>query len=236
MATEDTTRRPLVCVHGLAGSSRWWTPVVPALSERFDVHLVDLPRFRFLSRVRPSDAAAWLGRWLDDAGLDAPVLVGHSLGGLISAQLAAREPGRVHRLVLVDPAGMPRGRLLPLEPLAVANALAAVRPRFFSTLVGDALRWGPDALLRGGLYALGTDVRVDLESIRAPTLVVWGEHDVIMPRRLAEAWRDAIPVARLAVLPDAGHVPMVESPSAFVGALFDFLEEGPHERGDADGG
>ena len=46
-----------------------------------------------------------------------------------------------------------------------------------------------------------------------------------MPRRLAETWRDAIPGAQLAVFPDAGHVPMVESPSAFVDALFDFLEE-----------
>ena len=88
-------------------------------------------------------------------------------------------------------------------------------------------------MLRGGLYALGTDVRVDLESIRVPTLVVWGEHDILMPRRLAESWRDAIPGARLAVLPDAGHVPMVESPSAFVGAVFDFLEKVADERGDA---
>ena len=54
-----------------------------------------------------------------------------------------------------------------------------------------------------------------------------------MPRRLAETWRDAIPGAQLAVLPDAGHVPMVESPSAFVDAVFDFLEERPHESGDA---
>ncbi len=225
MSAENTPRRPLVCVHGLAGSSRWWAPVVPALSERYDVRLIDLPRFRFLSRIRPSDAAAWLGRQLDDAQLDQPILVGHSLGGLISAQLAAREPDRIHRLVLVDPAGMPTGRPLPLEPLALANALTTVRPRFFATLVADALRWGPDALLRGGLYALGTDVRVDLASISAPTLVVWGEHDVLMPRRLAESWRDAIPGARLAVLPGAGHVPMVESPSEFVAALFDFLQE-----------
>jgi pimeloyl-ACP methyl ester carboxylesterase len=174
--------------------------------------------------VRPSDAAAWLARWLDDAGLRQPVLVGHSLGGLISAQLAALDPERLHSLVLVDPAGMPTGRPLPLEPLALASALTGLRPRFFHVLVADALRWGPDALLRGGLYALGTDVRLHLEAIRVPTLVVWGEDDVLTPRRLAEAWRDAIPGAQLAVLPDAGHVPMVESPSAFVAALFDFLE------------
>jgi pimeloyl-ACP methyl ester carboxylesterase len=224
MAVEGASRRSLVCVHGLAGSTRWWRPVVPALSERFDVHLVELPRFRFLSRVRPSDASAWLARWLDDAGLHRPVLVGHSLGGLISAQLAALDPERLHSLVLVDPAGMPTGRPLPLEPLALASALTGLRPRFFHVLVADALRWGPDALLRGGLYALGTDVRLHLEAIRVPTLVVWGENDVLTPRRLAEAWRDAIPGAQLAVLPDAGHVPMVESPSAFVAALFDFLE------------
>jgi pimeloyl-ACP methyl ester carboxylesterase len=235
MAVEDVPRRSLVCVHGLAGSSRWWRPVVPALSERFDVHLVELPRFRFLSRVRPSDAAAWLARWLDDAGLHRPVLVGHSLGGLIAAQLAALDPERLHSLVLVDPAGMPTGRPLPLEPLALAHALTGVRPRFFRVLVADALRWGPDALLRGGLYALGTDVRLHLEAIHVPTLVVWGEDDVLTPRRLAEEWRDAIPGARLAVLPGAGHVPMVESPSAFVAALFDFLEERPHETRDSTG-
>src|SRR5436309_1903248 len=114
MATGDTHRRALVCVHGLAGSPRWWRPVVPQLAERFDVRLVELPRFRFLSRVRPSDAAAWLARWLDETGLERPVLVGHSLGGLICAQLAAREPDRLHRLVLVDPAGIPTGRPLPL--------------------------------------------------------------------------------------------------------------------------
>ena len=226
-------RRSLVCVHGLAGSSRWWTPVVPALAERYDVQLVDLPRFRLRSRVRPADSAAWLGRWLDDAHLERPVLVGHSLGGLICAQLAARTPGQIDGLVLVDPAGIPRGRRLQLEPAALAYALTAVRPRFVTTLVGDALRWRPYALLRGGIYALGTDVRVDLGSIRVPTLVVWGEHDVIMPSRLAESWRDAIPGARLAVLPDAGHVPMVESPSAFVDAVVAFLEERPHERPDA---
>jgi pimeloyl-ACP methyl ester carboxylesterase len=234
MSAGERPRRALVCVHGLAGSSRWWKPVVPALSERFDVRLVDLPRYRFLSRVRPADAAAWLAGWLDDAELVAPVLVGHSLGGLIAAQLAAREPDRIHRLVLVDPAGVPSGRALSLEPLALASSIAAVRPRFFGLLVADALRWGPDAILRGGLYALGTDVRIDLASIRAPTLVVWGERDLLIPRRLAETWRDAIPGARLTVLPDAAHVPMVESPSAFVQALFDFLEEGPDEPGDTD--
>jgi pimeloyl-ACP methyl ester carboxylesterase len=54
-----------------------------------------------------------------------------------------------------------------------------------------------------------------------------------MPRRLAEIWRDAIHGAQLTVLPGAGHVPMVEAPSAFVQAVFDFLEKGPDETGDA---
>ena len=97
---------------------------------------------RLVQAVGPT---AWLGEWLDDAGLERPILVGHSLGGLISAQLAALQPERLDSLVLVDPAGMPTGRPLPLEPLALANALSAVRPRFFALLVADALRWGPDA-------------------------------------------------------------------------------------------
>lgn len=227
---------PLVLVHGLAGSWRWWRPVLPALARRFETHLVDLPRFGAVAGARPGDAADWLVRWLDAVGLVRPALVGHSLGGLLAAQVAARHPELPRRLVLTGPAGVPTGRSGLRETLVLASCAWTVSPRFLPVLAADVLRWGPPALLRGGLYALATDLRADLARIEAPTLLVWGERDRLVPARLGPVWRDAIPAARLAVIPGAAHVPMVERPSAFARAVLDFLEEAEDERGDAPGG
>jgi pimeloyl-ACP methyl ester carboxylesterase len=203
----------VVCVHGLAGSPRWWRRVLPLLQAHHDVEALDL------RRVPPTRGAEWLaGRMHNDT-----VVVAHSLGGLLAAQLAARTP--VAKLVLVDPAGVPTGRRRLLEPLALAATLPTVRPLFLPTLAFDALRWGPLALARGGLYAVGADLRHELERIEAPTLVVWGERDRLVPTRLAQAWVDAIPNARLELIPRAGHVPMVENPSAFARAVLAFIEE-----------
>jgi pimeloyl-ACP methyl ester carboxylesterase len=200
----------LVCVHGLSGSPRWWRPVLPALEERHEVHLLDL------RSVRPHDAADLVAVHVDEAD----ALIGHSLGGLFAAQVATFSPLR--KLVLVAPAGVPTGRPLGFELLALAGTLRTVTPRFLPTLAYDALRWGPAALARGGFYALGT--RVHLERIDVPTLIVWGERDMLSPVQLAPEWRDALSDARLEVIPRAGHVPMYENPSAFVRAVLDFLE------------
>jgi pimeloyl-ACP methyl ester carboxylesterase len=213
----------VVCVHGLAGSPRWWRPVLPALEERHRVELLDL------RRVPPARGADWLAARVRD---DTAVLA-HSLGGLLAAQVAARRP--LAQLVLVDPAGLPSGRRRVLEPLALAATLATVRPAFLPTLTFDALRWGPLALARGGLYALGADLRRDLERIDAPTLVLWGERDRLVPVRLAHLWCEAIPGARVELIPRAGHVPMVENPSAFVRAVLDFLDEPQRETRDLAG-
>ena len=217
---------PLVCVHGLGGSSRWWRPVLPALSAFGEVRLVDLPRFgRGAGRIRPEAAADWLSTWLDEQRLDRVVLAGHSLGGLFAAQLAARWPRRVERLVLVDPAGLPTGWSPPREAFSLVSALWTVKPRFLPTLIADGVRAGPRSLVLGGVYGFGTDLGDVLGRIAAPTLVLWGERDTLLPARLAPVWRDAIPGARLTVIPRARHVAMVEEPGAFAGAVAAFLAE-----------
>jgi pimeloyl-ACP methyl ester carboxylesterase len=76
---------PVVLVHGLSGSWRWWQPVLEPLAEHHRVHVLDLPR---LGAGFPADElTGWLGRWLDAAELERVDLVGHSLGGLIAAEL-----------------------------------------------------------------------------------------------------------------------------------------------------
>jgi len=142
------------------------------------------------------------------------ILVGHSLGGLRAAQYA--ESHRVNRLVLVAPVGLPR-----IQPLGLVGATT---PRHYARVWIDALRWGPRGLLRGGFEA--ARAHVDPAAITAPTLIVWGEGDRLVPVRLAHAWHEAIPGSRLEIIPGARHVPMFERPSAFAQVLLDFLRDG----------
>jgi pimeloyl-ACP methyl ester carboxylesterase len=205
----------LVFVHGLSGSSRWWRDVVPQLGGR-RATLIDLPRFGRV--LQPPCAAAWLAERLEPA----TVLVGHSMGGLIAAQVAAERPDLVGALVLVDAAGAPDARSLPAWGAGLARTLVAAPGRVLEAVVTDAARTGPEALVRGAWFAMRTRFA---GRIAAPTLLVWGERDALLPVELAAAWQRAIPHARLVTIAGAGHVPMIEAPSAFSEALLEFLDD-----------
>lgn len=214
---------PLVLVHGLAGSSRWWSAMLAPLTERYACHLLDVPRFG--AALRPEETAEWLAAWMDAAGLDRIGLIGHSVGGAAAARLAALRPARVDALILISPAGMPSGRRVTGYVLPLLGALRMTTPAFLIRLSTDALRAGPAAILRGGLYASRADVREQARSIDVPTLLIWGDRDPLVPFTLADEWRRALPTARLVVLPGVGHVPMVERPRELAAALREFLDQ-----------
>lgn len=220
---------PAVLVHGLSGSWRWWSPVSDSLAERRAVYVLDLPRLG--RRLRAAELAAWLGRWLQGTGLERVDLVGHSLGGLVAAELAALQPERIRRLALVAPAGIPCGRGLLDRSLRLVETLYDVRERL-PTIVGDAVRTGPLDIMRGVVFVSGRDLRADLAAVRAPSLLVWGERDQLVPTRVAEEWQVALPGSRLVLLP-CGHVPMWEAPDELAASLLAFLEEQlPNELAD----
>lgn len=212
---------PVVLVHGLSGSWRWWGPVLEPLTERRCVYVPDLPRLG--RRLPAAELTGWFGRWLDAAGLERVDLVGHSLGGLIAAELAGEQPSRARRLALVAPAGIPCGTSLFSRGVRLAGTLYDLR-RWLPTVVGDALRAGPLSLLRGALFASERDLTVDLASIQAGTLLVWGEDDRLLPERIAAEWLQVLPGARLVRL-HCGHVPMWEAPRELASCLLAFLDE-----------
>jgi len=220
---------PLVCLHGLAGSSRWWEPVVPALSECRSVYLLDLPGFGGLgrgSRSRPfrlAEAAGWLVRWAGAAGLVRFDLAGHSMGAAIAVRAAAEWPERIGGLALVAPAGL---HLRPLagHGLPLAFTLRRSGPRLLWLLGRDAARAGPLTLFRATLDVAADDVRGDLRRVTAPTLVVCGGRDALVPPSVGEIVRRELPAAELVVVEGAAHVPMVERPEACAGALLAFLD------------
>lgn len=210
----------LVVVHGLSGSWRWWSPLVERLAEHSRLHLVELPR---LGRLRAAELAPWLGRLLDAVGLPRVDVLAHSLGGLVAAELAMEQPDRVRRLVLVAPAGIPCGRGVVGRALPLIEELYDVRTRL-PTIIGDAVRTGPVSLGYGIAYVWERDIRAELSAVQAPTLLVWGDRDRLVPARVAEEWRRLLPRSRLVRLP-CGHVPMWEAPRELATCVLDFLDD-----------
>jgi pimeloyl-ACP methyl ester carboxylesterase len=195
--------------------------------------------------------AARVARGLAGHGVRGPFdLVGHSLGGAVALTLAVRRPRLVRRLVLASPAGLrplpdiaaralgagaesvytARRRLAPLTDLGWGRrlllALAADDParltpgqaRMMVLASARARRVGP-ALTA----AARCDLRPWLAQTEAPIGVLWGERDRTVPRRLADEILAARPDAVLEEIARSGHVPMVERPDEFVGALLRVL-------------
>ena len=215
----DEQQPPLVCVHGLSGSSRWWRRVTALIDRHVPLVLSDVPR-----SLKPSEVETWLAGRIEELG--PPVdLAGHSLGALVSVRVAALRPELVRRLVLISPPGVgpPRSPLTYAWPLA--RTMLGSRPSFLVRLTYDGLRAGPRNLARGGLHVARADVTAELAAVTAPTLLAWGARDGVVPIEEASIWLERMPDARLIVIPGAGHVPMVDSPVELAEAIRPFLEE-----------
>jgi 3-oxoadipate enol-lactonase len=201
--------------------------------------------------VRMSQIAARVDQFRLARGLDAIVLIGHSMGGNVALELTLAHPEVVQRLVLADPAaepgGMPpytrsyldrtRGWAALRASMALARPLSAVGERVPHAHGGGIVlpalrrvsymaRHDADALraLLDGLFANPIGPR--LAEVRAPTLVVTGEYDPLVPPALSRRVAEAIPGAQFAVVRGAAHTPMDERPREFARILLDFLADG----------
>lgn len=222
---------PLVLIHGLSGSTRWWRHNLPVLALHYRVYVLDLVGYgsaRGQRAVGLERDVALLVAWLEHLDLQGVNLVGHSMGGHIALRVAERQPERVGSLVLVCASGLLAGhpaRLVWRLPLAGWRGRRSFLPR----VLLDSARAGLPNLWRSGVSVLRDDVQPSLGGVQARTLVVWGERDVLIPseqgRRLAAGLR-----AQYVELRAAGHIPMVETPAAFNRVLLTFLNQGHHSK------
>jgi len=193
------------------------------------------------SAMELADAAEQAVAQLAPAGA---VLVGNSVGGFAAARLAIRRPELVQGLVIVDGGGFAaRTPLVHLVCLLMSRRrfLRAVYPAFSRLYMharSDADRrarttsiattredpgLGAIAALWRSFSSPQHDLRREAGSIAAPTLVVWGRHDPVIPLRVGRSVAARIPGARLVVL-DTGHVPHTSDPQGFAAALVPFAD------------
>jgi pimeloyl-ACP methyl ester carboxylesterase len=217
---------PVVLVHGLSGSGHWWRRNIGALTPHRRVYMVDLIGFGASRTRHPfvlAEAAGYLAQWLEQLGLERVGLVGHSMGGLIAAELAADAPDRVDRLVLVDPAALPLNPRPIIHAFSLLRELRTLAPSFLPVLLADTLRAGPLTFWRAARALMLADLRPKLAQIRAPTLVIWGEHDALVPLAFAQQLAEYLRYEQLVVIKGAGHVPMWDHPQEFNRVLVQFL-------------
>ncbi len=251
---EEGSGKTIVLVHGLFGDYLDWAPVLAPLAAGYRVIALDLPGFGGSDRPPGGQTLDAYAESLEAffAALDLHdfLLVGNSLGGMISSYYAARHPGRLCGLVLVSSAGMKaysaedQARVAERFSTAVLNLLRPehIEPLFtinFARLTPQReaymqhqrtkLSWPhrreySQVLSDCARMGFANEVTPWLESLTLPILLLWGDADPVFPLELAEAALPRLPHARLAVLHQASHMPQMDQPEAFVEAVQSFLE------------
>jgi len=259
-ASRPGLHEPVVLVHGLGGQWQNWLENIPRLAQERRVLALDLPGHGLTPE--PADGKISIpgyGRCVDAfcerLGLGKVALVGNSMGGFVTAEVAIQFPERVSRLTLVSAAGVSSADALQRPILLfgrVAAALATNTAARHRTLAARPITRHSSLLLvarhprllkadlayegffkgagKGGFddalrACLDYDFRDRLPDVKVPTLIVWGEKDSIIPVRDANEFERLIPDSRKVVMRDTGHIPMAERPQAFNDVLTEFLAE-----------
>jgi pimeloyl-ACP methyl ester carboxylesterase len=233
--------QPLLFLHG-AGGLLANDPFVAALAKRFRVHAPLLPGYEDSEgseRLRTMLDVTLFGFDVMEAlGLDRPLLVGHSMGGMIAAEMAALAPRQVDRLGLIAPAGLwidtlpipDLFALLPFEwpgylfhDVAAGTKLLGAGmnledPKFLNDfLIANSKRLSMAGKLLFPIPDRGLNER--LYRVTAKTVLVWGEQDRMIPPAYGESFAKEIAGAELIRVPDAGHCVTYEKPDAVLAAL-----------------
>ena len=230
---------PLVFLHG-AGTAAGFDTLLP-LAERFRLILPSHPGFG-ASADDPSidsihDYALHYLDLFDLLGLDEISLVGHSMGGYLAATLAIEQTHRVRRLVLGAPFGLrvrehPTVDFFSIPDEEVPSYLVADMSLFAGMPMPPPPEFLADRYRGSTSFARIAwhrpyDVKLPkwLHRVAAPTLVVWGDKDRLIPVEQAATWAELIPRAEVKIIPGVGHLLFNESRDA-VDAVADFVGAG----------
>jgi len=245
----DPAKTPLVFLHGIGGAARAWRGQLNAFGDRYRAIAWDMPGYGNsspLSTVSIASLADALRDFLGQLGASKPVLVGHSIGGMIVQQWLVKHPDTAAAVVLAQtsPAfGKADGDWQKsfidarLGPLDRGETMVSLAPTLVRELIGDdpdasgmelardCMASVPEASYRASMLALlGFDQRQALKEIKVPTLVLSGSKDKNAPAPMMAKMASFIPSASYVELEGAGHLVNLERPTAFNAALDQFLK------------
>lgn len=244
-----------IFLHGFGSSLHTWEAWATALAADNRVIRLDLPGFGLTGADPTGDytdarSIEVLIALMDKLGIARAAVVGNSMGGRIAWTFAARHPERVSKLVLISPDGfesagleygkkpsvpsflklmqyalpksMLRSNLKPAyaDPHAMTEALV---DRYYDMMLAPGVRGAVIARMEQTVLEKPEPL---LAGIQAPTLLLWGEQDRLIPISNAEGYLKAIPKVRLVRLPSVGHLPQEEAPEASLAPLKAFLDGG----------
>ncbi len=248
LAYEDHGRAELgtlVLLHSLGADCRMWDGCLESLIRHQRVILPDTRGHGASSPAPTSSVDEWvvdLDDVLDAAEVDTAVLVGVSLGGMQALAYAAAHPSRVAGLVVADSfvALAPdvaqakihylcdQGRRQSMADVAaqyVADTFEQPYPAGAETVRRAFAAMDSASYIAAVKACFGVQIEDRLTDVMAPTLVLWGDRDAKTPRALSEQIVAGVKDARLAVVPDAGHLSNVDNPAGFVDELTVFTTE-----------
>jgi pimeloyl-ACP methyl ester carboxylesterase len=242
----------VVFLHGFGASLQTWDVWAEGLAATHRVVRIDLPGSGLsppdpAHDYRDERSLQLLRALLDDLGLPRASLVGHSMGGRIAWTFAAQFPERIDKLVLVAPDGFASfgfeygkamdvpatlslmRHILPKPLLRMNLKVAYARPESLTDAV--TTRYHDLILAPGARQAMLDRLQQTvlqepeplLRQIKAPTLLVWGEADAMIPLSHARDYLQAIPGSRLVSWPQVGHLPQEEAAQRSLQAVSDFL-------------
>jgi pimeloyl-ACP methyl ester carboxylesterase len=245
-AWEGGNGSPLLFLHGFSGFNDG-DSFLQSLAESHAVVAPEHPGYGKSAGIEHIDdifdLVLYYRTFIEQAGRGPVNLVGHSLGGMFAAEIAALCPQLIERLVLIAPFGLwldeaPTPDLFVLSPSRLQRSTwhdpeSQVAQDFLTRLANSSTNGdGIDAIVQRAMN-LSTagkflwplpdrGLRKRLPFVRAPTLVLVGESDGLVPPAHGEAFAKLIPNARLSTVPNAGHYPMVES-EGVAREVLDFL-------------
>ncbi len=240
---------PLVYLHGAAGLYAE-EPLLDGLARSFHVYAPEWPGYGDKEGEQETEEKIEdmldfaLHGWdvVDALGLESPHLVGHSMGGMIAAEMACLNPKGLGRLALICPLGLwidehPIPDIFSMLPFELAKALFH-DPKVGEKVLTQGLDFSDmDALqnfLIGNARRLGTAGKIlfpipnrrlakRLYRQTADTLLVWGREDLFIPPVYAERWQELLPSSELALVDEAGHMVPYEQTEAVAEAIRKFL-------------
>jgi 2-hydroxy-6-oxonona-2,4-dienedioate hydrolase len=215
----------VVLLHGLL-SSRSLVPMAQRVARSCRVVAPDLPGFgrspASSSSLSIAETADLVAAWTGTSSLHAAVVVGHSVGAQVIAELAVRHPAMVGGAVLVAPTVDPQARRVrsqfgcwlanaPSEPLSF-NLLAAY----------ELVEVGPQRMVQTVRHAIDDLIEDTLPAVSCPVLLIRGERDRVVPQRWVDHLHRRAPGSQVAVIPEAAHTVVYNAPARLAQIIVDF--------------